>query len=609
MSSIAHPAQVDSILRIAQSRCHDLGISVRFDWQAQTASTDGRNIILPQLAQPVTVEQLDLLYGQIIHETGHHLRSDAFKIMKRAKPPRHLCALYNIVEDEGMERERALEWRGDAKGLSVMNRILIKQLDDKWQEAATLEAEDGQDPAPLAALSLNQIARLSWDPDSDVVAQHAIDHMPDHVKNLTGELIDEGWVEKLRDTKDPHDTWNLAVDLAKRLYPDDEEEQQEYEEIRDAGNDESGPQRDDSNSKFKDAQSCSQSKEGGEQGTAEGKDTDGEGDATELGDGEGRTVSWEDCVLSEHNEWSKDRPGGLLGITWGGKPPGNVKLAPTNKINVIELSKSQRKTHHRDYGRTVSSDNFMPNDEANRAFASKIRRYIQAQARSVVRKEREHGNIDRGNLYRLAMPAIDGGNWNKKIFYDQRKHTMQDTAIFVLVDWSGSMIGRKMEYAAEAAQRLIHTFDKVLHIPVACAAFTDRDTFCDIGYVKRFTERNMQASQIADNFAKFYYYTCGNNDGDSVNWAYQEILKRKEARKILIVISDGAPAGSWAGADYHSTLQYITKHIEADPRVDLYGVGLMNNSVENYYSNYQVVKCPEDITPALFNVIKDGDKR
>src|SRR5210317_1372751 len=133
MSNQAHPAQVDSVLRIAQARCGDLGITVRFDWSAQTASTDGHNIVIPQVSQPITEEELDVLYGQIVHETGHHLRPDAFKILKAAKPPAHLCALYNIVEDDGMERERALEWRGDAKALSIMNDLLISELDKTWQ--------------------------------------------------------------------------------------------------------------------------------------------------------------------------------------------------------------------------------------------------------------------------------------------------------------------------------------------------------------------------------------------------------------------------------------------------------------------------------------------
>ena len=606
MTNYAHPFDVNHVLNIAQARCEDLGVSVRFDYCAETAYTNGQEIVLPMVTR-LTQDALDTLYGQIIHETGHHLRSDAFKILKAAKPPAHLCALYNIVEDDGMERERALEWRGDAKALSIMNDLLISELDAKWQAEANLVDSD---PAPLASLAINQLSRLMWDTVSDVAAQRFIKSMPDKVKDLISELIDEGWVERLRATKDPHDTWDVAVDLAKRLYPD--EDQDEYEEIRAQGHSMEGV-RDDSDSNFDDAQSHAGKAPGNGDDEASVSGTgvpeeDGEESQNDT-EGQGHTINWDDCVVSEHNEWSADNKGGPLGITWNNRVQrGGAQLAPTNLINVIDMG--QCKAHEEQdswWGRTSSAKDYMPTDAHSRAFANKIRRYIQSQARSVVRKDREYGKIDRGNLYRLAMPAVDGGEWNKKIFYDQRKHTMKDTAIFVLVDWSGSMIGDKMKYAADAAQRLVWCFDRVLNVPVALAAFTDRTSFCDIGYIKPWNTRGMTAEEIASRFAKFYWYTSGNNDADAVNWAYNQIKKRKESRKLLIVLSDGAPAGSWMGSA-DDALRLATKTVEKDRDVELYGVGICDTSVQRYYTNWQVVNDVHDISPALFNLIKDGDK-
>ena len=603
----AHPVEIDKILTIAQARCEDLGISVRFDSMAETAYTDGRNIVLPTVNQPVSVDSLDTLYGQIIHETGHHLRPDAFKILRAAKPPAHLAALYNIVEDDGMERERALEWRGDAKALSIMNDILIRELDDKWKANADLSEANGQDPAPLAALAINQLSRLEWDTISDASAQRFINAMPPHAQQLITTLESEGWVHTVRSTKTPHDTWNVAVDLAKRLYPDDEEKQQEYEEIRDHGNSKQGV-RDDSDSKFEDAQSksreCQQDAANTTSTDVQVTDSDGTQEASK---GEGATVGWEQCVISEHNEWHKDSGGGNLGITWKGRlPKQGAVLAPTNLINVVDMAKS-RASDTRSYG-YQSWQAYMPSDAHSRAFANKVRRYIQAQARSKIRKERETGRIDRSNLHRLAMPAIDGGQWNKKIFYDQTKHTMKDTAIFVLVDWSGSMMGEKMKFAADAAQRLVWCFDRVLNVPVALAAFSDRKSFCDIGYIKPYNTRGLPAETIARRFAQFFSYTSANNDGDSVHWAYHQLLKRRETRKILIVLSDGAPAGAWKYGNSDDTLTLATSMIEKDPRVELYGVGIKDESVKRYYTNYQVVWDVHDISPCLFNLIKDGDK-
>lgn len=605
MFNAAHPSAVDAVLNIAQRRCEDLGVHVEWDRYAETAYTDGHTITLPTPAQPITQDVLDLLYGQIIHECGHHLRPEVFKISKKAKPPMHVQHLYNIVEDEGMERERALAWRGDAKALSNMNDLIMRELGEVWKEKANMSESNGQDPSPLACLGLNQLARLSWNTTTDVACRSYIANLPTHARKLFDELVSEGWVDKLRATKTPLDTWNLTIDLAKRLYPDNDQE--EYEQIREAGNgydDRSIPQRDDSGSSFEDTQSNAD-KEQQEANCGNGASELSEGDPNGvLEDGDGLTVGWEDCVVSNHNQWERGEKGeaGRLGITWKGRTKGGAALAPTNLINVVDLSKSKADPDRRWTGWRC----YLPTDEHSKQFANKIRRYIQSQARSQVRKDREWGNIDRSNLYRLGMPAVDGGNWNKKVFYDQRKHTMKDTAIHVLVDWSGSMIGRKMNFAADAAQRLVWCFDKVLNVPVQLAAFSNARSFCDIGLIKPFAAKNIQPEEIAKRFAIFYGYTSGNNDGDSVNWAYHQLLKRKESRKILIVMSDGAPAGSWNG---HSddALLLATKAIQADPRVELYGLGICDDSVSRYYKNYKVVQDVHDISPALFNLIKEGD--
>jgi len=184
---------------------------------------------------------------------------------------------------------------------------------------------------------------------------------------------------------------------------------------------------------------------------------------------------------------------------------------------------------------------------------------------------------------------------------------MKDTAIFVLTDWSGSMSGYKMSQAADAAQRLVHTFDRVLNVPVALAAFSNKRSECDIGYIKKFTARGTPAEEIARRFADFYRWCSANNDADAVNWAYHELLKRKESRKMLIVLSDGCPAGSYGSSSGYDNLKYVTNYIESAGRVELYGIGINSSAVETYYTNVKVLEDAHDINDTLFNIIKDGD--
>ena len=434
---------------------------------------------------------------------------------------------------------------------------------------------------------------MSWEQDSAPYVNAMLEAYPTDAQQLVKELVDEGWVDRFRATVTPHDTWDVAVDLAKRLYPDNSE--QEYEDIREAGH-QGGDPRDTDNDTMSDSRNNSGEGDAGD--PQEGTPTAGsssEGDGEEQCAGEGETISWKDCVISEHNDWSPiEGEAGRLGITWEGRiPQGGVRLMPSSMVNVVDLDKSQASTERGGWHHRVSWQDFMGTSTENRQFANRIRRYIQAR-------------LDKGSIVRLGMPPIDGGEWNSRIFYDQRRHTMKDTAIFVLVDWSGSMYGRKMKYAADAAQRLVHTFERVLKVPVGLAAFSNKRSKCDIGYIKPWNSRGMTEQRIAEHFAKFESYSSGNNDADSVHWAYREILKRKEHRKILIVLSDGAPTGSFGG-NSDDALRHVTNLIEKEHKVELYGVGICSNAVERYYSNHKVINNPSEINTTLFNLLKEGD--
>ena len=601
MTNQAGVVDVNHVLNVCQRRCSDLGISVRFDQYAQTASTDGRTITIPKVKQPVTVQELDNLYGYVIHECGHHLRPEAFAILKAAQPPEHVAAMFNIAEDDGMERERALEWRGDRKALSNMNNNLITTASRLFSEAMAEGRVTGkQPPEPLAAMMLYQLSRLNWDDQSEHATASLLNVYPDAAKQLTKELIDEGWVGKFRATLSPSDTWDLAIDLCKRLYPNNN--QDEYEQMREAGHGqaEGGNQRDTTGDTMPDSRNQSAVPP-----TEEGMGAQDE-------DSEGCVVSWKDACISEHTEWTQNvNPPGSIGIDWKGfTSKGRIALMPTNLVNVIDLAtydpKENTMTHYCSSRARRNPKNYMGTSVESAAFANKIRRYIQSKARSIVDKEKYDGKLDGTAIVRLALPPIDGGEYNKRIFYDQRKHTMKDTAIFILTDWSGSMGGKKMEYAADASQRLVYTFDRILNVPVALAAFTDRKSDCDIGYIKRFNTRGTTELAIAERFAAFYNFTSGNNDADALNWAWHELRKRRESRKILIVLSDGCPAGSWAG-DPSGTLKLITRTIESDHRVELYGVGICSTAVEQYYTNHKVLHDPSEINETLFNIIKEGN--
>ena len=554
MKPVASVIDIANVSDVVRRRCEDFGVTVKWCPHSNTAYTNGKTITLPAIKMPVTKEQLDVMYGYVIHECGHHSRPEAFKILNAAKPPKHLCALYNITEDNGMEREVASKYRGDKRALSTTNTLLNRQF------AATIRNEEltneNQDHAVLAASLLNQRARMDWDEDASMSMRQVMPHVPSDTLTLYNELVDEGWHTRIQQTKTPHDTWDVAVDLAKRLYPNND--QDEYEDIRQAGHAKSGEQRDDEQSSMPDSQGQGQvSEDGGEE----------EGGGAASSD-EGTVVSWKDVVLSEHNEWTGV---GTVGIDWSGKDDEErTAYMPIDEVNVIDYD--TKDTDCRGW------QSYLPTEQSSRTFANRMRRYIQAEQRVQVDRERYNGRIDKSSLVRVALPPINGGDYNKRIFYDMKKRTMKDTAIMVMVDWSGSMMGRKKHYAADAAQRLVWCFDRVLNVPVALAAFSDGRS------------------------------TSANDDADAIHWAWHQLMQRKEERKMLIVLSDGCPTSGYAGGWGDAELKHLVKMIEERGDVDIYGIGICSNAVERYYTNHKIIQSPEEINQALFECIREGDR-
>ena len=579
---------VDRVINVIHRRCNSQGVTLEWKPGAATAYTNGKNIVIPAVSQPISQEQLETLYGFIVHECGHHSRPEAFSILNSAQPCEALAAMMNIIEDDGMERAVSKDYLGDRKALGVSNNITLNQAGTHFktmQDKADPEATEAQ-MAPLAVTALGQLSRVEWDSYSNEGRADFFNYMHPVAKKLTDTLVKEGWVDKMRNTKTPHDTWDVAVDLFKRLYPNEDE--QKAEETRAKGHEMAEPTP-------------------GEQGSEEqqGTGSKGNGDEAEAGAPaeQGTIISWKDAVLSEHNEWQPkdlDSVAGTVGIDWSGYNEGGVSLMPQDMVNVVDLNSKEVKGRNCNYNHLQ----FMADNSSARSFGNQVRRYIQARDRTEVDRERRHGKLDKRSIVKLALPPIDGGDWNKKIFYRMSDKRALNTAIHVLTDWSGSMSGDKMKYAADASGRLVHVFDRVLRVPVQLAAFTNKRTDCDIGLVKAF-DKKLSAEQVAQAFARFRSYTSANNDADALMWAYNQLMKRPERRKILIVLSDGCPAGSWAGSG-HKNLIHAAQGIEKEGNVELYGIGIKSDAVKSYYSNYTQLHSEKEINRALFEVIKNG---
>ena len=100
-----------------------------------------------------------------------------------------------------------------------------------------------------------------------------------------------------------------------------------------------------------------------------------------------------------------------------------------------------------------------------------------------------------------------------------------------------------------------------------------------------------------------------NIDGEALNWAYNKMTKRKEERKILMVISDGAPVDdstlSTNSSDFLETnLKNVVKWIETKTNIELLAIGI-GHDVTRYYSKALKIADVQDLGDAMINQLSD----
>jgi len=182
-----------------------------------------------------------------------------------------------------------------------------------------------------------------------------------------------------------------------------------------------------------------------------------------------------------------------------------------------------------------------------------------------------------------------------------------DTAVTVLVDWSGSMSGTKKEVAAQSAQRLLKVFDKALHIPVEVLCFGTKSNAFNVGVVKAFNDKNYTQEAIAKRFKTMSSFASGNQDADAILVAHSRLRKRKEKRKILLVLSDGSPSAAYHYGDAESGLRYVVNEIKKHTSTELYGIGIKDSAVTRFYGdNAKVVNNLNELNAVVLETIKRG---
>ncbi|ABG32839.1 cobaltochelatase subunit CobT [Roseobacter denitrificans] len=250
--------------------------------------------------------------------------------------------------------------------------------------------------------------------------------------------------------------------------------------------------------------------------------------------------------------------------------------------------------------------------------ANKLQRRLQAQQNRSWEFDLEEGMLDAGRLARVVA------NPTTPLSFKVEKDTeFRDTVVTLLLDNSGSMRGRPISIAAICADVLARTLERC-NVKVEILGFTTRAWKGGQAREAWLNDGRPQQPGRLNDLRHIIYKSADapwrrtrpnlglmmkegllkeNIDGEALEWAHRRMLMRGEARKILMVISDGAPVDD-------STLSvnpanYLEKHlrdvialVEKRKAVELLAIGI-GHDVTRYYERAVTITDVDQLAGAM----------
>ena len=323
----------------------------------------------------------------------------------------------------------------------------------------------------------------------------------------------------------------------------------------------------------------------------------------------------------------------------GVEDEGEDSSAPDNRGEIEETKQNTRqppyKVYTTEYDEIISAEEIADIDELDRLrnyldkqisnlqgvvarLANKLQRKLMAQQNRSWDFDLEEGILDTARLVRVVTDPM-----HPLSFKMERDTDFRDTVVTLLIDNSGSMRGRPIMVAATCADILTRTLERC-GVKAEVLGFTtkawkggqSRELWTNSGKPMRPGRLNDLRHIIyksADAPWRRSKRNLGlmmkegilkeNIDGEALEWAYERIQKRQEQRKIMMVISDGAPVDDSSlsvnsGNYLELHLKKVINKIETDKDIELIAIGI-GHDVTRYYKRAVTIIDVEELGGAM----------
>ena len=256
--------------------------------------------------------------------------------------------------------------------------------------------------------------------------------------------------------------------------------------------------------------------------------------------------------------------------------------------------------------------------------AHRLQRFLLAQQNRSWEFNKEEGLLDASKLHKIVLDPIT------PLSYKVEKETdFRDTVVSILVDSSGSMRGRSMTVAAICADIISTTLERC-NVKTEVLGFTTKQWKGGESR-KRWVEDSKPENPGRLNDIRHIIFKSAdtswrrgqknfglmlregllkeNVDGEALIWAHDRLARRQEQRKILMVISDGAPVDDSTLStnpnnylDLH--LRQVIHSIETQSPVNLIAIGI-GHDVTRYYKKAVTIHRAEELGGAMLDQLTE----
>lgn len=548
---------------------------------------------LPEPARRMSPEDVAVLRGTAdsmalrlaFHDTGMHRR------LAPADPVARL--VFDAVEQARVEAIGTRRLHGTAANLTAM-------LEDRYNRNTKLQDIAEQGEAPVEdALALMVRERLTGQKPPEAAA-HIVDLWRSSIEERIGSDLDTlvNSIDRQRDfarlVRDMLHSLKIGDETLER---DNDDEQSNEDDSENNNEDNEG----ESENAAETTRGDMETREEPESDTEEGSS---ESDEAPLGESE--TEMDADSADDPAENWRPpSRANDLLGTDY--------KLFTTAFDEVVtaeELCDPEELERLRSYlDKQLANLQGLVGRLANR-----LQRRLLAQQNRSWEFDLEEGMLDPARLTRVVTDPFQALSFKQEMDTDFR-----DTVVTLLIDNSGSMRGRPITVAATCADILARTLERC-GVKVEILGFTTRTWKGGKAREKWLADGKPGNPGRLNDLRHIIYKSADapwrrarknlglmmregllkeNIDGEALDWAHRRLLGRPEQRRILMVISDGAPVDDSTlsvnpGNYLEKHLRYVIEDIELRSPVELIAIGI-GHDVTRYYRRAVTIVDAEEL--------------